>query len=295
MAHLGMFLLILACGCGARGAEAASAQATPVTPESTPTVVANLPLVARSPGDGASAVWRPPVGTSWQWQLTDLPVDASFDVAVYDVDGFDTDAATVATLHDRGRKVICYLSAGSWEEWRPDAGRFPAEVLGKDYAGWPGERWLDIRRIDLLAPIMRARLDRCRSKGFDGVEPDNVDGYANETGFALTYEDQLHYNRWLADEAHARGLSIGLKNAEGQVADLLAHFDWALTEDCFADDWCDEVAPFVAAGKAVFAAEYTDRMTVAEFNARVCPQAEALGFSAILKRRDLDAWRRACP
>jgi endo-alpha-1,4-polygalactosaminidase (GH114 family) len=168
-------------------------------------------------------------------------------------------------------------------------------VLGNDYEGWPGERWLDIRRIDLLAPIMRARLDLCRAKGFDGVEPDNVDGYANDTGFALTYGDQLAYNRWLADEAHARGLSIGLKNDAEQVGDLLTHFDWALTEDCFAQGWCGEVAPFVEAGKAVFAAEYTDELTVDRFLDGVCPQAEAMGFSAILKDRDLDAWRRGCP
>ncbi|UCC65762.1 MAG: endo alpha-1,4 polygalactosaminidase [Anaerolineae bacterium] len=259
------------------------------------TITASLPLVARDTGGTSPGVWRPPVGASWQWQLTDLPVDDSFDVDVYDVDGFDVDAGTVAALHARGRKVICYLSAGSWEEWRPDADLFPEVVLGNDYQGWPGERWLDIRRIDLLAPIVRARLDRCRAAGFDGVEPDNIDGYANDTGFALTYEDQLRYNRWLADEAHARGLSIGLKNDEEQVADLLPHYDWALTEDCFADGRCEEMAPFVEAGVAVFAAEYTDRVTVAEFVEQVCPQAEALGFSAILKRRDLDAWRRDCP
>jgi hypothetical protein len=234
------------------------------------------------------------VGASWQWQLSDLPVEDSFDVDVYDVDGFEVDAGTVAALHAQGRRVVCYLSAGSWEEWRPDAGQFPEAVLGKEYPGWPGERWLDIRRIDLLAPIMGARLDRCRTKGFDSVEPDNIDGYANDTGFALTYADQLRYNRWLAEEAHARGLSIGLKNDEEQVGDLLDLYDWALTEDCFADGWCDEMAPFVDAGVAVFAAEYTDRMTVAEFSGQVCPQAEALGFAAILKRRDLDAWRRGC-
>jgi len=235
------------------------------------------------------------VGTSWQWQLTDLPVDSSFEVDVYDIDLFDNDASTVAALHAQGYKLICYISAGSWEDWRPDADRFPASVLGEDYEGWPGERWLDIRQIDLLAPIMRARLDQCASKGFDGIEPDNMDGYANDTGFPLTYQDQLDYNIWLAQEAHARGLSIGLKNDDEQVDDLLPYFDWALTEDCFAEEWCDAMAPFVAAGKAVFAAEYTDEFSVSDFLDQACPQADVLGFSALLKDRDLDAWRRACP
>ncbi len=239
--------------------------------------------------------WHPPVGTSWQWQLTGLPVDSSFDVDMYDIDLFDNEASSVAALHAQGRKVICYVSVSSWEDWRPDADQFPALALGNDYKGWPGEKWLDIRQIDLLAPIMRARLDKCRAKGFDGIEPDNMDGYANDTGFPLTYQDQLDYNLWLAQEAHARSLSIGLKNDSKQIPDLLPHFDWALTEDCFAEGWCDEVAPFVAAGKAVFAAEYTDELSINQFLNQVCPQAGALGFSAIFKNRDLDVRRRACP
>jgi hypothetical protein len=254
-----------------------------------------LPAIYKNSTGTPADWWHPPANTTWQWQLTDLPVDSSFDVDMYDIEMFDNEAGAVATLHTQGRKVVCYISVGSWEDWRPDADQFPASVLGNDYEGWPGERWLDIRQIDLLTPIMRARLDQCQAKGFDGVEPDNIDGYTNDTGFPLTYQDQLDYNLWLADEAHARGLSIGLKNDGEQVADLLPHFDWALTEDCFAQDWCDKAAPFIVAGKAVFVAEYTDELTLNQFLDRVCPQAGTLGFSAILKNRDLDAWRRACP
>lgn len=234
--------------------------------------------------------WIPALNTTWQWQLSE-PVDPSFDVEMFDIDMFDNDASMVAALHAQGVKVVCYISVGSWEDWRPDRDQFPESVIGKKYAGWPGEKWLDIRQIDLLAPIMRARLDECKAKGFDGIEPDNIDGYTNDTGFPLTYQDQLDYNIWLADEAHARGLSIGLKNDPEQVADLLPYYDWALTESCFAEGWCDQVAPFVAAGKAVFAVEYTDTgMRHDDF----CPQALAMNFNAILKHRDLDAWREAC-
>jgi hypothetical protein len=236
--------------------------------------------------------WQSPPNTSWQWQLGDGEIDLSHDVEMYDIDLFDQSAETVATLHAQGRKVVCYISVGSYEEWRPDAAQFPPGVLGNDYAGWPGERWLDIRQIDLLAPIMRARLDLCKSKGFDAVEPDNMDGYTNDTGFPLTYADQLAYNLWLAEEAHARGLSIGLKNTPEQVVDLVAHFDWALTEGCFDQGWCEEMLPFIMAGKAVFAAEYTDTaITLEDF----CSQAATLQISAILKERELTAWRDACP
>jgi endo-alpha-1,4-polygalactosaminidase (GH114 family) len=256
-----------------------------------PTPSLYLPYVTGSP---TPFWWQPSPGTTWQWQLTG-PIDSSFDVNMYDIDLFDNDADTVAALQAQGRRVVCYISVGSWEDWRPDADQFPPSILGKDYEGWPGEKWLDIRRIDLLAPIMRARFDLCKAKGFDGIEPDNIDGHTNDTGFALTYEDQLNYNTWLAGEAHARGLSIGLKNDGEQAEDLLPHFDWAMTEDCFADEWCEEMKPFVNAGKAVFAAEYTDQMSTAQFLNEVCALAEAMGFSAILKGRNLNAWRTGCP
>ena len=236
-------------------------------------------------------LWRPAPGVTWQWQLT-TPVDASVDAHVYVIDLFDNSAALVARLKKQGRRVVCYVSAGSWEEWRPDATRFPAEVLGKRYEAWPRERWLDIRRTDLLAPVMLARLDACRAKGFDGVELDNVDGYTNDTGFALTGADQLRYNAWLANEARKRGLSPGLKNDSAQAAALLPYFEWALTESCFAEGWCAAFRPFVAAGKAVLSAEYTD--TRVDF-ARACAEAAKMGFSVMLKHRALDAFRRACP
>ena len=237
-------------------------------------------------------IWRPAVGATWQWQLGDLPVDSSFDVEVYDIDLFNNDASVVASLRAQGRKVICYLSVGSWEDWRPDKDQFPPDLIGKNYVGWEGEKWLDIRQIDRLAPVLRLRLDQCKEKGFDAVEPDNIDGYTNQTGFPLSEEDQLRFNIWLAEEAHQRGLSIGLKNDGDQAAALEPYFDWALTEDCFAQGWCEQMLPFIQAGKAVFAAEYTDTgVKLEEF----CSQAAKLQFSFILKNRDLDAYRLTCP
>jgi len=238
--------------------------------------------------------WRPEAASSFQWQLSGRPIDQSVDAAIYDVDLFETPAAMVASLHAHGRKAICYLSAGSFERWRPDAGRFPAEVIGKDYPGWPGEKWLDIRRLDLLAPILRARLDLCKAKGFDGVEPDNVDGYQTNTGFALRPADQLRFNRWLAAEAHARGLSVGLKNDGDQVAELVRDFDWALTEACFAEGWCQNDRPFAAAGKPVFMVEYSEQTRPDRFSTAVCPAAARMGFTALLKRRELDAYHQEC-
>ncbi len=236
--------------------------------------------------------WQPRPETSWQWQLAGDEIDTSFDVDVYDLDTFDTSAEIVASLHREGRWVVCYISAGSWEDWRPDASEFPEKILGRDYEGWEGEKWLDIRRIDLLGPILQARMDLCKAKGFDGIEPDNIDGYLNATGFTITAEDQMAFNRWLAREAHARGLAIALKNDADQAEALAADFDLALAEDCFDQDWCELLRPFLQSGKPVLDAEYTDTgITLDEF----CPRARALGIQAILKHRNLDAWRQACP
>lgn len=242
----------------------------------------------------APSWWRPAVGISFQWQLTGQPIDTRIGADAFDLELFDSDAETVGALRARGRKAICYISVGSVEDWRPDAKDFPPAVVGEPYDGWPGERWLDIRRIDLLAPIMTARLDMCKAKGFHGVEPDNIDLHNQDTGFAITAADQLRFNKWLAAEAHRRGLSIGLKNDSEQAGELVEHFDWALTEECFVQNWCREMKPFVDAGKPVFMVEYTDQIKPRRFRAVACAQAARLGFHAILKNRDLDSFRVDC-
>lgn len=237
-----------------------------------------------------SLVWMPAIGTTWQIQF-DGPLDLSVDAAMYEIDGLDSPAATVAALHAAGRKVVCYVNAGAWEEWRDDAALFPPAVIGNNYAGWPGERWLDIRQIDLLAPLLRARLDQCAAKGFDAVDPDNLDGYANDSGFPLTADDQLKFNRFLADEAHLRRLSIALKNDFAQAEELAAHFDFAVAESCFHYGECSLLEPFIRRGKAVFAIEYAENGMTPE---RFCSSAAEMKISAILKNRRLDAWRVSC-
>jgi hypothetical protein len=236
--------------------------------------------------------WRPSAESlSWQWQLSEPPVDISIDADVYDIDIFDNDASVISELHALGRKVIGYINVGSWEAWRPDKDRFPSEVCGKDYEGWPGERWLDIRRMDLLAPVMLARMDLCKAKGFDAVEPDNMEIHGNDTGFPITYEDQLRYALWLAEQAHQRGLSIGIKNAADQVPDLIEHFDFAIIEDYFFYGVEEKMLPLIEADKPVFAAEYDD--TGVDF-AAACRKARQLSISVIQKHRILTSYRVAC-
>jgi Uncharacterized conserved protein len=158
----------------------------------------------------AVADWyRPNLHTNAQIQLQG-EINRSYPVDLYDIDLFDTSSATIQSLKNTGTHVICYFSAGSYENWRPDAKQFAKKDLGKNLSGWPGERWLDIRSTK-VRQIMKARLDLAAAKGCDGVDPDNVDGYTNNPGFPLTAAHQLSYNRFLAQESHRRGLTIGLK------------------------------------------------------------------------------------
>ncbi len=124
-----------------------------------------------------------------------------------------------------------------------DAGAFPAPTRGLPLDGWPGERWLDVRSPAVL-DLMRARIARLAEKGCRAVEFDNVDGYANRTGFALTRVDQVRFNRALARAARDIGLSPGLKNAVGLVPALVSSFDWALNEECVTYGECRSYAPF---------------------------------------------------
>jgi len=197
--------------------------------------------------------YKPDVDTSWQWQLQG-EVNTSYNVELYDIDLFDSNKTLIQSLKDDGKRVICYFSAGSWESWRSDANDFPSSVKGEKMDGWD-ELWLDISN-EALAPIMRARLDLAVQKGCDGVEPDNMDGYTNQTGFSLSADDQLAYNKFIANEARKRGLSVGLKNDVDQITELEPYYDFSLNEQCHVFNECEQMIPFIDAHKPVLNAEY---------------------------------------
>lgn len=237
--------------------------------------------------------WIPTVGVSWQIQFASSDIKASSNADVYDVDMYDTTPEKINELHVAGKRIVCYVDAGSYEDWRADAADFPAAILGKDYQGWEGEKWLDIRRIDLLSPILSKRIDLCAAKGFDGIEFDNVNGFENDTGFPLTASDQIRFNRWLADESHKHMLAVGLKNDSAQVTDLVEVFDFAITESCAAEGWCNDFQPFIDAGKPVFVIEYKEAIDSAKFQ-KLCQTYAPQKYSMIFKNQKLDAFAEYC-
>jgi hypothetical protein len=224
--------------------------------------------------------WVPPARLTWYWQLQGhVRIEP---VAVTDIDGLDNSAATVATLHHLHQHVICYIDVGTWENWRADAGRFPRSVLGSPN-GWPGERWLDVRRLSVLAPIMRARFATCARKHFDAVEPDNIDGFENGSGFPITRGQQLAFDDWVARTVHALGMAVFEKNTPELAAQLQPHFDGVLDEQCNEYSECGSFMPYLRAHKPVLNAEYK-RSLYPGF----CANDHRLGVSGALYALNLD-------
>ncbi len=235
--------------------------------------------------------YRPTASTDWQWQLVET-VNTEYAVEVYDIDLYNVPEAEIAALQGQGRKVICYFSAGSFEPFRPDSADFPEETIGKVLDGFEDENWLDIRQESVLA-IMRKRLDLAVDKGCDGVEPDNVDGYQNDTGFPLSDTDQLIFNKKLANEAHSRGLAVGLKNDLDQIPRLVPYFDFSVNEQCHEFSECEDLLPFVSADKPVWNAEYKQEFV--DDPASICPTSRSLNLRTLILPLDLDdSFRITC-
>ena len=235
----------------------------------------------------AAQRWQPTTADRLHIQLAGqlrVPAWATF----VEVDGAETPAKTVADLHASGLRVACYVSAGSAEAYRADVVRIPARVIGKRLDGWPDERWLDVRRIRLLAPVMTTRIEQCARKGFDAIEFDNVDGWTHDTGFPITRADSLRYVRWLIQQGHTAGLAVGLKNALGLIPFVVDDVDWALNEQCVEYDECGRYAPLVRRATPVFVLEY------AGSHRDVCAVAGRVGLIAQRKHPDLGAWTRPC-
>jgi hypothetical protein len=240
-------------------------------------------------GAGAASPWVPTPSEHFQIILNNTPDEQQLHgpFSVIEVDGFDTPASTVTAIHDLGKKAVCYIDVGTWENWRPDAKKFPKSVLGKPDAGWSGERWLDIRQTAILLPIMKARFAMCVKKGFDAVDPDNIDGVENDTGFKLTLKEQLTYDRDIAAIAHADGLSVALKSYASEASALEPDFDFVVNEQCAQYDECGSFTSFIKAGKAVYDIEYTTSLSF-------CSKLPA-GIDGMAKHLSLDAWVRWCP
>ena len=226
----------------------------------------------------------------WDWQLTEpFDLDVNVETLVLDADSFS--AEQINSLLDRGVKPICYISVGTREDYRDDASYFPAEVIGKQLGDWPDEVYLDIRQQDIVMPIMKARINRCKSLGFQGVEADNIDLHNNDTGFDIGIPEVITYATALARYAHEIGMEIGQKNAPDLAPLLVKYFDFMMVESCFEWDFCSETGPYLDVGKPVLAVEYTESDQNWD---DICTRAKALGLHMLIKNKEITAGGQAC-
>ncbi|KAH7024592.1 glycoside hydrolase superfamily [Microdochium trichocladiopsis] len=263
--------------------------------------------------DAASvAPWRPTPGTPWQIILGGkINPSSPFikQVSVVDGDLFTNtnngaDPKTIfGALHAQGKKIICYFSAGTYEPYRPDSGQYDKRDLGATLPEWPDERWVDIRSERVRA-IIRARIELAAKMGCDGIDPDNMDGYANQNGGGfnppLRKQDSIDLVRMMASHASSLGMATGLKNALAIIADVVDVVHFAVNEECASYNECTAMKPFIAKGKAVFHVEYPPAagsdagVATAAKRKKYCQPKGGEGFSTLIKTYDLDKWTQTC-
>ncbi len=196
--------------------------------------------------------------------------------------------SVIQSLQAQNRQVLCHFSAGSHKAGREDSSLFALEDMGNAVDTSAAEHWLDIRS-NRVQDIIKSRLDTALGKGCDGVVPARLDAYAHDTGFEISAEQQLIYNRLIASEAHNRGLMVGLKNNLGQVKELVGDFDFAVNEQCFEVAECDLLTPFIVADKAVFNVEYLPLyQTDDSARTALCEDANDRKISTLVLSQELD-------
>jgi len=239
-------------------------------------------------------MWRPTVGTTWNWILSEAndKIKSDKNVDVLDIDLFDNTKSTIESLKKQGHHIICYFSVGTFEKWRPDAEKFlDIEDLVRDKMDKWNENYIDITNPQ-LKPIMSKRFDLAKEKGCDAVEPDNIDIYMDEKikkwKKPISVEDQINYDIWLTEEAHSRGLSIAMKNDVENIEKLLKYFDFAINEECYEYDECGNyVESFIKNDKAVFMAAYGDYCDE-KYLKKLEKNTKGKKLSIIIKEEDME-------
>ncbi|KAF2395849.1 hypothetical protein EJ06DRAFT_484531 [Trichodelitschia bisporula] len=240
-------------------------------------------------------MWQPDVGSSIQMILSGTvnpsAALAPSNVDIFDIDLFNTPASTISMLKSQGIKVMCYFSAGTSEDWRPDWSSFQESDKGACLPEWPGERWLNVRSQSVF-DIMAKRIKLASDKGCDAIDPDNMDGYGNQNGggFSLTTNDAISYTRRLAAEAAKYNLAMGLKNAIEIIPSVTNTVQFAVNEQCVENSGdCEAYAGF---GKPVYHVEYVSSRSVSSGTLRKNCANKA--FSTITKLMSLDGWVTYC-
>jgi hypothetical protein len=227
------------------------------------------------------------------------PVAGVFD---YQIGGSYRPAKSVAIVdRDRsahpapGRYNICYVNAF---QTQPNEKKFwlsnhPHLLLRRHGhylrdPDWPGEFVLDTATAAnraKIAAIVGRWIDGCAGKGFDAVEPDNLDSWTRRGARGLiTRADNIALATLLVRRAHSDGLAIAQKNAVeiSHTGRTKIGFDFAIAEECSVYHECGGY--LAAYGRHVIEVEYTDNPRSAY--TRAC-RARGGEISIILRDRDV--------
>nr|WP_300006167.1 cell wall-binding repeat-containing protein [Tissierella sp.] len=122
----------------------------------------------------------------------------------------------IPKLKKNNNEVSAYISVGSGETWRKDFNELKPFLVTKQWGEWAGEYFVSEVTTGIL-PVMKKRLDRIASLGFDWVEFDNMDWafdskMRREYGFKTTTQEATAYYQELARYANSLGLKVMAKN-----------------------------------------------------------------------------------
>lgn len=203
--------------------------------------------------DGTASVERPPNAGPASVPGVELPPYGPID---YQLGGpYEPAPETKIVTRDHtvdsapGTYGVCYVNAfqtqpedrGFWDAEHPDLLLTNDGRVVED-ENWPGELILDTSSSEQraeLTTVLRGWVDECAARGYEAVEPDNLDSYDRSEG-ALSEADNLAVTRELASYAHGRGLAIAQKNAsELGTRGRDAGLDFAVSEDCQQYDECE--------------------------------------------------------
>jgi len=243
-----------------------------------------LALVSLLYAKSTEAKWAP--GTTWNYVLGH-DIDISKEKAeVVDID-IRKSPQKIQQFHKAGKKVICYFSAGTIEDFRDDFKQYKKVkgLVQNEYDDWPGEYWLDFR-VEGIKPLIKNRMKTAISKKCDAIEVDNLDGYQMDEvrrwKKPLTRQDTITFAKWLGSTAHSLGISIGLKNVSGIIGEVGKYYDFAINEECINHDECYLYNNFLKSGKAVFGVTYNG---LEKNRKKLCENLNGLGMSMIIKEK----------
>ena len=183
----------------------------------------------------AATVALPPTNGQFDYQIGGAYAPLT-SVSIVDR---DRSASPVAGLYN-----ICYVNAF---QTQPDEASFwtsgHSSLLVKRANGtnltdpdWPGEYILDTStaaKRSSIATIVNGWMDGCKNRGFQAIEPDNLDSWTRSST-QLSKTNNVTLAKLLATHAHSIGLAIAQQNTPqlGSTGKTSIGFDFAIAEEC---------------------------------------------------------------